>query len=254
MSRIIPVLLLLPCLMPAADRQTAELYATSGQRLIPHYAAGGAWTTRVRVTNPTPVLQRFRLASFDTAGNPQTLLYSGASANQTEKDVPAHGVVDVVLTSSEGLKTGMLTLDFLLDPRLKLPVTVFFRTTDPYNTEGAVSWESSAQLLTSFVQFDNTSGGQTGIAVADVTPVPSGVGARVEMDCFNEFGTNVGFMQVLAAGKQQNAFDLGSNLAGTVGVKGLCVFTYTSNSTVPSEWSLSVLSLQFKGVNFLPLK
>ncbi len=64
----------------------------------------------------------------------------------------------------------------------------------------------------------------------------------------------IGSFVGLAGGEQQAAFDLGEKLPASRGAKGLCKFTYKSDySTWPDEL-LSVLSLQFKGVNFLPLK
>ncbi len=257
MSRaLFSLLLLATAVVPvgAADPATVQGMATVGQRLIPHYGAGGFWTTRVRVMNPTPSPQTYRLSSYNTDGAAQTLLYDGTNATQKQATIPAFGVSDTVLYSNDGLKTGLMSVEFLSDPRLKLPVTMFMRVVEPYNTEGAVSWDSAAGLLSSFVQFDNTSGGQTGVAVADLTPLPATGNPRVEMNCFSDAGGQLGTVTALTAGKQQNAFDLGTVMGATAGFKGLCTFKYMADGVTPQDWMLSVLALQFKGVNFLPLK
>lgn len=257
MSRaLFSLLLLATAVVPAsaADKATADRLAAVGQRLIPHYGAGGFWTTRVRVMNPTPTEQRYRLSSFNTDGAAQVLLYDNVSATQKEAAIPAFGLSDTVLYSNDGLKTGLLSVEFLSDARLKLPVTMFMRVVEPYNTEGAVSWDGAAGLLSSFVQFDNTAGGQTGIAVADLSPLATVGNPKVEMNCFSDAGGQLGTMTGLTAGKQQNSYDLGTVMPGTVGFKGLCTFKYMADGVTPQDWMLSVLALQFKGVNFLPLK
>lgn len=237
-----------------ADRAAVERYAASGQRLIPHYAAGGDWFTTVRIANPDTVVQRFRLNSFDAQGTAQQLLYNGAAKASLDGTVPAVGVVDIVLTASDGLKTGMLTLDFPDNPYMKLPVTVFYRTVPPYDTEGAVTWDGSDTLASPFIQFDNTAGTSTGMAVADLSPVPQGANTRIEVSCFDQYGNALGSFTALTAGAQQTHFDLASKLNSTGGNKGICKFRYFSDSGSSVQTDLVPLSLQFKGVNFLPLK
>lgn len=254
MTQTLALVLLAASVLPAADLPTAARFADAGQRLVPHYAAGGAWTTRVRVANPLPSVQRYRLSAYNPQGNTQTLRFNDTSAAQFEADIPAFGVSDVTLTSTEGLKTGFLSVFFLTDTRVRLPVTVFFRTTDPYNTEGAVSWDSKEDIQSQFIPYDNTSGSQTGIAVADVMPLGGSSSARVDMDCYDQFGNSIGSAPALTVGAQQASFDLGDRLNASRGNKGVCTFTLRDGSAAPQPWALTGLSLQFKGVNFLPLK
>lgn len=251
-----PVFVLITAsVVSAADLDTAARYASAGQRLIPHYAAGGAWTTRVRVVNPTTVAQRFRLNAYNTQGNPQTLRFNGSGGASFEGTISPLGLSDVTLTSSDGqLKTGMMTLDFIDDPRLKLPTTVFFRTSSPYNTEGAVSWDSSSGLTSTYIQYDNTGSTTTGIALADLAPVTGLGNPRVEMTCYTEGGSQIGTITALPNGSQQAAFDLATRLNGTRGNRGICTFTFRTDAFAPVDWSVAALALQFEGVNFLPLK
>ncbi|MBI5086425.1 MAG: hypothetical protein HZB13_17755 [Acidobacteria bacterium] len=250
MYRILVCVALLSSAVFGVDRETGKRQAADAQRIIPHFAAGNEWTTTVRLINFENASAIFKLSVFDSKGNLTSVQINGSTASSYTATIPPRGLLDVVLTSSSGLKTGMLGIDFMGD--IRLPFTVFFKTTA--QMEGAVSYEEYPDQWLEFVQFDNTNGASTGIALADLRPLSTGYGARIEVTCYDHLGSELGTFAGLGGGEQQAAFDLGSKLSATRGAKGLCTFAYRSDYSSITEWDMAVLSLQFKGANFLPLK
>jgi hypothetical protein len=85
-----------------------DLAATvsSGTQVIPHFAAGGGWTTYVLLVNPTGVAQTGSVQVLDSLGAAQTVVIDGVAASSAAYTVSPNTSRRIVVTGAAGLVFG----------------------------------------------------------------------------------------------------------------------------------------------------
>jgi hypothetical protein len=80
--------------------------APSGTQVIPHFAAGGGWTTHVLLVNPTGAAQTGSIQVLDSSGAAQTVLIDGVAASSAAYTVSPNTSRKIVVTGAGGLVFG----------------------------------------------------------------------------------------------------------------------------------------------------
>jgi len=72
----------------------------SGTQVIPHFAAGGGWTTQIILVNPTATPQAGTIQFLDQLGAPKTVDVDGASGSSTSYAVAANSSKKFLVTGA----------------------------------------------------------------------------------------------------------------------------------------------------------
>jgi hypothetical protein len=220
-----------------------------GQTVVetfPHYAAGGYWTTTIRIYNHLAKSQTIRLETFDPNGFPQTVsMNGGAWRNSIEVGVVANSTAEVALTANPGeIRSGRFKLTFLGGDLL--PYIVFYRDSSR-DVEGATIRAKGTPA--GLIAYDQTNGYETSIAVSRKGSDPSGT---MILQCWDKDGVFInGEPIVLRPGEIQKAYELRSIAGNLAGKKGICRVKVLEIGE-PDAYDVTTLSLSFKGKTFMP--
>lgn len=150
--------------LTVTDSRTYVL-PTAAERMVPHVAAGGGWTTRMRLVNTSNAASINEFRFYDAAGASTTFAINGFETDYLPAvSVPARGFLDVTLQSTNtDLKTGTVRLKTLVGA---VPgVNVVYASTNP-KFESAVELKT-ASASTFTIGFDNRGRNSTGIALGN---------------------------------------------------------------------------------------
>jgi len=204
--------------------------------VLGHIAAGGTWTTKVYLTNISSSAVALNLVLHDDNGNPLTLpmnvTQQGSAQlinSQTLSAVMNPNTSIVIDTGAllANLATGWIDVLSSGTPG-SLAGFAVFRT-----ASGTSASEGTTQLQTTFeskmdLQFDNTGGFNTSVAVANLSPSPVNVTATVFDIGGNQIGTYT--LPQPLAGYGHTAFVMPSQFAVTANQQGIVQFSSPGGS------------------------
>jgi hypothetical protein len=150
-----------------------DLAATvsSGTQVIPHFAAGGGWTTSVLLVNPTGVDQTGSLQALDALGGAQTVVIDGATGGSAAYTVKANSSRKIVVTGAAGLVYGPIRVVPTSGGPAPVPLVVFSFKDGPITVSEAGVPVTMGTAFRMYTQVTTGSQITTGIAISNATDV-----------------------------------------------------------------------------------
>jgi hypothetical protein len=180
--------------VPSLDTSNASPLA-----VLPHFAIGAGWTTKIILVNPTDgflsgTAQFFSPAIGDAAVSPMVVTANGVAASGLNYAIPGHSEYAVTLGSVDGsLSTGSIRITAINGAVAPSGLAIFsFTNNGATVSEASIPIAPPALALRVYVESHGTPGtvgsSQTGIALVNPTASP----VKVNFDLTAADGTAVG--------------------------------------------------------------
>jgi hypothetical protein len=177
---------------------------SSGTQVIPHFAAGGGWTTYLLLVNPTGVAQTGSVQVLDSLGAAQTVVIDGVAASSAAYTVSPNTSRRVVVTGAAGLVYGPIRVIPTGGGPAPVPLVVFSTKDGPITVSEAGVPVTMGTAFRMYVQQSPSLQIAPGIAIGNATSTPGSVTLTLtSLDGATTLGTS---QQALPASGQVVAF------------------------------------------------
>jgi hypothetical protein len=154
--------------------------ASSGTQVIPHFAAGGGWTTQIVLLNPTAVIQTGTIQFLDggvvtppTPGAPTTVNIDGTPGTTTSYSVAANSSKKFLITgASPGTASGSVRIvPAVAGGPVPTPLVIFSYKPESITVSEAGVPVTMGAAFRMFAQLSPAAKISTGVAIANPTAV-----------------------------------------------------------------------------------
>jgi hypothetical protein len=207
----------------------------AGGGVLAHLAVGDGWTSTIELVNTGTITAHAHLQFFTGDGSPLPLVLKagGATTTSTAFDQNLEPHQHVTIESAAATATGVQTGSAQLSTDGNVVGFIRFGYT-PQGEEAIVPLES--RNAPAFVlQFDNTGGVSTGVAISNLGSASASVPAIIRDSSGGQIGSGV----ITLPGNGHSSFLLSNRFLSTVNQSGTIEFD------TPQEGRISVLGLRF---------
>jgi hypothetical protein len=190
------------------------LGAGSGTQVVPHFAAGGGWSTYLLLVNPTDVEQTGSIQVLDSLGAAQTVVIDGVAGSTTSYTVRPLSSRRIVVTGAAGLVYGPIRVIPAGGGPVPVPLVVFSYRDGPITVSEAGVPVTMGTAFRMYVEQSPSLQIAPGIAIGNATSTAGSVTLSLtSLDGATVLGTS---QQALPAAGQVVAFfeQLMPSLAG----------------------------------------
>ena len=144
----------------------------SGTQVVPHFAAGGGWTTQIILVNPTATVQTGSIQFFDPAGLATTVTIDGVSGTSASFSVAANSSKKFLTTgASPGTASGSVRIVPTANGPVPTPLVIFSYKPDTVTVAEAGVPVTTGTTFRMFAQLSASQQIATGVAIANPTAV-----------------------------------------------------------------------------------
>jgi hypothetical protein len=205
---------------------------TLGASLIPHFAAGGGWTTQLALVNPSPgetlrgTIEFIDPGTFITPGQPISLTVNGQSGTSFNYLVPPDGSEKFIVTlPGNTIRVGSVRINPVGSPGPDGLLTYSYMANGVTSSETGIELGRVGESFRLFAENSQDPRVQTGIAIAN----PSAVTATVQLQLADCGGNVIGTANLTVPGNGQVArylneipeLEIPSNFQGLLVITGL---------------------------------
>jgi hypothetical protein len=230
-------LLLASALFGAGNRR---IPVASSDKVFPHIAVGGSWTTVITLVNVWSEPAQFNLRLWDDNGQPLNVSVTGVgNVSQINGTIPVGGSRTYEITGGVNTVSGWAELNYDWSIAEIGGMAVFRQSVGGRPDFEAVVPVSSVGVSDFAIPFDNRSGFVSGVALAN----PDNIPARYEVTFRDDDGNAIGEpVEVTLAAKGHTAFVLDQRFSQVRGRKGTAFFQLVSGE-------MTGLGLRFNPTN-----
>jgi hypothetical protein len=175
-----------------------SLSAPTGVQLIPHFAAGGGFTTQILLVNPTGLAQSGSIEFRDASGAPSTITIDGVSVSSANYNLAPNGAAKLLVTGTN-LVSGSVRISPANGGTAPTPLVLFSYKPAGITVSEATVPVTMGSAFRMYVELSPTSRINAGIAIAN----GSGPGGSVTLSVTDLNGALVASQDLVLGPSEQ---------------------------------------------------